>query len=206
LIHVRVGDTRHQNRKCQHRNNRHNIPLHALVLPFFLLLIVMDSTMPPIPLMILAGFDPILPAAAGTPGVTVMRPVPAAATSASEHEEEEQSPKDQPDQPSSNILTPFPVSVLRTDCFRKKRAASVVPVRTPTISSEMEYLSHHPILLSRQEIEHFLHPCGEYSPLLPSHLLRLSRIPGSPTSEIHQADFSIHRGKAHCDSRICEGI
>ena len=68
--------------------------------------------MPPIPLMILAGFDPILPAAAGPPGVTVMPPVPAAATSASEHEEEEQSPKDQPDQPSSH-QHPHPLSGFR---------------------------------------------------------------------------------------------
>ncbi|HEU5359646.1 MAG TPA: hypothetical protein VFU42_00650 [Candidatus Deferrimicrobiaceae bacterium] len=79
--------------------------------------------------MILVRVDPIFPAASGTPGVTVMTPMPAAATPASEHEEEEQSSKEQPDQPSSHQRSPL-LSVFRlADYFLHRVTASAMPIR-----------------------------------------------------------------------------
>jgi hypothetical protein len=79
--------------------------------------------------MILVGVDPIFPAAAGTPGVAVMTPMPAAATPAPEHEEEEQSSKEQPDQPSSHQRSPL-LSVFRlADFFLHRVLASAMPIR-----------------------------------------------------------------------------
>jgi hypothetical protein len=168
LIHVRIGDTRHHNRKNQHSDKQQPVPLHVPDLRFLLLLmlfITMNFTLSLIPPMILVGVDPILPAAAGTPGVTVMPPMSAAATAASEDEEEEQSPENQPDQPSSHQRDHPPFH--RISAFFSVGSICISHAVSLIVLILQQYrpVSRPMDFLARQEIQHFLRSCEEYSPV-----------------------------------------